>query len=277
VLPGGKGANQALAACRAGARVALVGAVGRDAMADASLALVRAAGVDTAAVARVDAATGIALIHVDARGANAITIVPGANALVHAAMLPDRDADARTTLVLQLEIPLAEVTRAARRADARGALVVLNAAPASSLPHDLLDAVDVLVVNEHEAMLVARTASLPGDPMDFCVAMADRHALTAIVTLGADGLVAADADRRYRLPAARIEVVDTTAAGDAFVGALAAALDRGDDLADALAEGAASGSYACTLAGAQPSIGPRERWIGLARELRAAAAVESRR
>src|SRR5436190_216378 len=109
VLPGGKGANQALAACRAGARVALVGAVGRDAMADASLALVRAAGVDTAAVARVDAATGIALIHVDARGANAITIVPGANALVHAAMLPDRDADARTTLVLQLEIPLAEV------------------------------------------------------------------------------------------------------------------------------------------------------------------------
>jgi len=112
--------------------------------------------------------------------------------------------------------------------------------------------------------------------MDFCVAAADRHALTAIVTLGADGLVAADAKRRFQLPAARVEVVDTTAAGDAFVGALAAALDRGDDLADALADGAASGSYACTRAGAQPSIGPRARWTELARELRAAATVESR-
>ena len=143
-------------------------------------------------------------------------------------------------------------------------------------PDDLLDAVDVLVVNAHEAATIARAASLPADPMDFCVAAADRHALTAIVTLGADGLVAADAKRRFQLPAARVEVVDTTAAGDAFVGALAAALDRGDDLADALADGAASGSYACTRAGAQPSIGPRARWTELARELRAAATVESR-
>jgi ribokinase len=277
VHPGGKGANQALAARRAGAQVALVGAVGRDAMAGAALALVRAAGVETAGIALVDAPTGLALIHVDARGANAITIVPGANALVHAAMLPDRDADGRTTLVLQLEVPLAEVTRAAQRADARGALVVLNAAPAAPLPSDLLDAVDVLVVNEHEAATIARAASLPVDPMDFCVAAADRHAFAAIVTLGADGVVAADATRRYRLPAARVEVVDTTAAGDAFVGALAAALDRGDDLADALADGTAAGSYACTQAGAQPSIGARGRWIELSRELRAAATVESRR
>lgn len=274
--PGGKGANQALAARRAGARVALLGAVGRDAMADAALALVRAAGVEIGGIALVDAPTGLALIHVDARGANAITIVPGANALVHAAMLRDRDVDGRTTLVLQLEVPLAEVTRAAQQADARGALVVLNAAPAAPLPDDLLDAVDVLVVNAHEAATIARAASLPADPMDFCVAAADRHALTAIVTLGADGLVAADAKRRFQLPAARVEVVDTTAAGDAFVGALAAALDRGDDLADALADGAASGSYACTRAGAQPSIGPRARWTELARELRAAATVESR-
>jgi len=126
VHPGGKGANQALAARRAGARVALLGAVGRDAMADAALALVRAAGVEIGGIALVDAPTGLALIHVDARGANAITIVPGANALVHAAMLRDRDVDGRTTLVLQLEVPLAEVTRAAQQADARGALVVLT-------------------------------------------------------------------------------------------------------------------------------------------------------
>jgi ribokinase len=277
VHPGGKGANQALAASCAGARVALAGAVGRDAMADVALALVRAAGVDVAGVARVDAPTGLALIHVDAQGRNAITIVPGANATVRAAMLADRDLDGRTTLLLQLEVPLDEVTRAARRADARGALVVLNAAPAAALPADLLDAVDVLVVNEHEAATVARGAALPADPAAFCAAAADRHALAAIVTLGADGLVAADATRRFRLPAARVEVVDTTAAGDAFVGALAAALDRGDDLADALAEGSAAGSFACTLAGAQPSIAPREKWRAVAREIRTAGAVESRR
>jgi ribokinase len=246
VHPGGKGANQALAASRAGARVVLAGAVGRDAMADAALALVRAAGVDIDAVARVDAPTGLALIHVDAQGRNAITIVPGANATVHAAMLRHRDLDGRTTLVLQLEIPLDEVTSAARacrcarraRRPQRGAAAALSA--------DLLDAVDVLVVNEHEAATVARAASLPADPAAFCVAAANRHALAAIVTLGADGVVAADATGSYRLPAAHVDVVDTTAAGDAFVGALAAALDRGDSLADALADGAAAGSYACT-------------------------------
>ena len=93
----------------------------------------------------------------------------------------------------------------------------------------------------------------------------------------ADGVIAANGGHRYRLPAAEVDVVDTTAAGDAFVGALAAALDRGDDLADALADGTAAGSYACTIEGAQASIAPRSRWQAMARELRASAAVESRR
>jgi hypothetical protein len=105
--------------------------------------------------------------------------------------------------VLQLEVPLAEVTRAAQLADRRGALVVLNAAPAMSLPVDLLDAVDVLVVNEHEAATVARAASLPVDPMDFCIAAADRHALAAIVTLGASGVVAANAGTAIACPPQR--------------------------------------------------------------------------
>jgi ribokinase len=274
---GGKGANQALAARRSGAEVALIGAVGRDGFAEVALASLREAGVDLAGVAALDAPTGVALIHVDAHGRNTITVVPGANQSFHAAMLADRILDGRTTLVLQLEIPLAEATRVAQRASARRSRVMLNAAPPMALSADLLDAVDVLIVNEHEAVVVAEAASVAPDPVAFCVAMADRHALAAVVTLGADGLVATDARNRYRMPAARVDVVDTTAAGDAFVGALAASLDRGDALADALAEGAAAGSHACTAAGAQPSIGLRERWRAMASDLRGRMTVESRR
>jgi ribokinase len=154
--------------------------------------------------------------------------------------------------------------------------VILNAAPPSALPDALLEAVDVLVVNEHEAAVVARASRLPDDPARFCVAAADRWKLAAIVTLGGEGLVAADSSMTVRMPAARVAVVDTTAAGDAFVGALAAALDRRASLVDALAEGSAAGSHACTAAGAQTSIGARERWIDAARELRSVAAVAGR-
>ena len=272
VHPGGKGANQALAARRAGAEVALTGAVGRDGFAEIALASLRDAGVDLARVATVDAPTGVALIHVDARGRNTITVVPGANAL-----LAEADAGDATTLVLQLETPLDTVVAAATTARHRGIRTILNAAPPQALPDALLDALDVLVVNENEAAVVARGASLPEAPDAFCAAAADRWALAAIVTLGPAGVVAADATHRYRVPAGRVEVVDTTAAGDAFVGALAASLDRDAALAEALADGAAAGSCACTRPGAQPSLAPRDRWLALAHELRAAATVESRR
>jgi ribokinase len=189
----------------------------------------------------------------------------------------ERVPGAATTLVLQLETPLDAVVAWATEARRRGLRTILNAAPPRALPDTLLDATDVLVVNEHEAATIARASSLPDDPARFCEAAADRWRLVVIVTLGASGLVAADATHRYRIPAARVDVVDTTAAGDAFVGALAASLDRGDAMADALTDGAAAGSHACTVAGAQPSIGARGHWSDVGRDLRAAAAVESRR
>lgn len=276
VHAGGKGANQALAARRAEAEVALVGAVGRDGFADVALATLREAGVDTASVATAEAPTGMALIHVDARGRNTITVVPGANASLRADQLDARVPGANTIVLLQLEVPLVEVIAVAQRARARGARVVLNAAPPSALPDTLLDAVDVLVANEHEATVIARAACVPVDPVAFCATAADRWHLVAVVTLGANGLVAADASRRYAVPAGRVDVVDTTAAGDAFVGALSAALERGATLADALADGAAAGSHACTRAGAQASLATRDRWIGMAHELRVAMSVTPR-
>jgi ribokinase len=264
VHAGGKGANQALAARRAGADATMVGAVGRDGFADTALATLREAGVDTSHVATLDVPTGLALIHVDDRGRNTITVVPGANGRVRAAMLDACPLDVSSVVLLQLEVPLAEVVAAVHRARSRGARVVLNVAPPAPLPGDMLDGVDVLVANEHEAAVVADAAGLPRDPAAFCAAAADRWHLLAVVTLGASGVVAADAAYAWHVDAARVAVVDTTAAGDGFVGAFAAALERGAPLVEALAEGAAAGSYACTTQGAQPSLAPRERWVALA-------------
>ena len=258
VHPGGKGANQALAARRAGADVALVGAVGDDAFAEPALALLRADGVDLGAVGRVAAPTGVALIHVDAAGENAITVVAGANATVTVAAVPESALDAKTIVVMPLEIPLSTVAAVAAWARARGARVVVNAAPAAALPAEALAAIDVLVVNEHEAVAVATPFGVPVEPAAFCAAMHARFGMAAIVTLGARGAVAVDAGGgRIALPAPQVDVVDTVGAGDALIGALAAALDRGASLHDALRDGLAAGSLACTREGAQASLPSR--------------------
>ena len=277
VHPGGKGANQALAARRAGARVAMVGAVGRDGYADVALRALRDDGVDLSAMAASGGPTGIALVHVDAQGRNTITVVPGANADVRSAAVADAALGPATTVVLQLEVPFSETAALAKRAHDRGSRVILNVAPPAPLPDAMFVDVDVLVANEHEAAFVARESGLPSEPAGFCAAAADRWKLAAVVTLGADGLVAADAGHRYRVPAAPVDVRDTTAAGDAFVGALAAALDRGAPLPEALAEGVAAGTHACTSDGAQPSIGPRDAGRERARDVAAASTVEERR
>ncbi len=250
VAPGGKGANQALAARRAGADVALHGAVGDDAFAATALARLAAAGVDLGGVIRVDAPTGVALINVDAHGENAITVVAGANGRVRAAQVADTALHPGVTLLLQFEVPPGESEMLARRARARGARVVLNGAPASPLPDSLLACVDVFVVNEGEAAFYAGAAA---DPATFSARWKERFGVTTVLTLGPHGAQAFDGDRLVHVPSPAVEVVDSTGAGDAFVGALAAALDRGAGLADALAQGVAAGAKACTHHGAQPA------------------------
>lgn len=256
-LPGGKGANQALAATRAGAKVALFGAVGRDAFAASALANLEASGIDLSGVDAVDEATGVALIHVDAQGENAITIVAGANGGARAAQVPDAALALGTTLMLQLEVPMAEVAMLAQRARSRGARVMLNAAPAGAVPGDLLRWVDVLVVNESEAARIGAEQGLPAMPEHFAASASARWSCAVIVTLGPRGALAAGGDERITIAAPPTRVVDTTGAGDALAGAAAAALDRGASLRTALAEGVAAGSLACGAQGAQAALPER--------------------
>lgn len=259
MLPGGKGANQALAARRAGADVALYGAVGRDTFASVALANLAAAGVHLDGVMPVDIGTGVALIHVDDRGENAITVVPGANALARAAQVPDERLACGNTLLVQLEAPMTEVEALATRARRTGARVVLNAAPAARLSTALLRSLDVLVVNEHEASFYARALGAHEDPMAFVTYAQEQFGIAVVLTLGARGAVTIMDGQQVRSDPPRVDVIDSTGAGDALAGALAAALDRGATLPRALADGVSAGAAACTHHGAQwslPSQGP---------------------
>ncbi len=256
--PGGKGANQALAAARAGASVAMVGAVGRDGLAEPALALLRTGGVDLGQVARVDAPTGAAFIAVEDGGENQIVVASGANAHVRASQLAGLPLSPGDSLLLQREVPLEECIAAARLAKQAGARVILNLAPAGGDPHGkLLAETDIVVMNETEALLHGAHAGLEGQGGADRVATALRRdgVPTIVVTLGAGGAVAwhSAGDRAFAAAHA-VNVVDTTGAGDAFCGAFAAALDEGRDIHEAMRFGVAAGSLACMQAGAQPSL-----------------------
>jgi ribokinase len=238
-VPGGKGANQAVAAARAGARCAFVGAVGQDGFADQLRANLAESGVDVRRLRDVPGPSGVALIAVDASAENIIVVAPGANGELTSLADPDRAAvEAADVLLCQLEVPLSAVVQAAWWARDAGTTVVLNAAPARPLPADLLDVVDLLVVNQVEAAVVAGQAGgdrtsgggdrpLGGGPggerdglMEALLALVPR----VVMTLGAEGACYADRfGLRLEVEAPRIEAVDTTAAGDAFTGALAVA------------------------------------------------------
>ena len=254
VIPGGKGANQALAARRAGSQVMLVGAVGQDPFADIALSLLHEDGVDLAHVARVAPPTGAAFISVDDHGENAIVVASGANAEVLAGQTDGLDFSTRDTLLLQREVPEAEAAKAAARMRQAGGRVVLNAAPAGPISPELLANLDVLVVNEHEVLVVGEALGLSGDPDAVARAIDNSHGVATIVTLGAQGAIGWTGGVRRSTPSLRITPVDTTAAGDTFCGAFAAALDQGFGFTTALARAAVAGSLACTISGAQPSI-----------------------
>jgi len=244
IEPGGKGANQAVAAARDGARTIMAGAVGRDALATDALRLLSEANVDLTRVAATDTATGCAAIAVDPQGHNAIAVGSGANLRASADQIEDALLAPGTTLLLQMEVPAEQTAALVRRAKARGARTILNLAPA--LPIDALHDVDILVVNETEAAWLASRLGCA----ESAGAIQGVLGTTVIRTLGEEGLETAT----LRIPARRIVPVDTTAAGDCFVGVLGAALDRGLSLPDALHRANAAAALCCTRPGSQGSI-----------------------
>ena len=252
MTPGGKGANQAIAAARAGGACAMLGAIGSDAFGVTIKARLNASGVDTENVRTSYGTSGVAVIMVDRAGENSIIVSPGANSsfaglsAAETAVIADSDV-----LLCQQEIPVDTVVAAAQAARAGGTRVILNAAPARELPRELLDAVDLLVVNEGEATAITGTAE-PDVPA--LLALVPR----VVLTLGGAGSWYADRDGRdERIRACRVDVVDTTAAGDAFTGALAVAWGEGRDLVDAVRWANAAGAACVRKVGASNALPSR--------------------
>ena len=248
LLPGGKGANQALAACRAGAAVVMAGAVGDDAFAGAALELLKRDGVDLGLVRRGARPTGCAAIMVGGTGENLIAVAPGANAEANAAAVPDDLLGPGTIVLCQMEVPVVQTAALIRRAAARSTQTVLNLAPALAIDPGLLGSIDLLVANEAEAV------TLGGDPGH----IAQRLRQGFIVTRGAGGSTAfLPGGERIDIPALAIEAVDTTGAGDTFVGVLAAGLDEGLSLKVALRRASAAAGLGCLAHGAQTAMPDR--------------------
>lgn len=253
--PGGKGANQALAARRAGAEVRLIGAVGKDAFATEALSLLKTGGVDLKSVREAAAATGIALIMVAANGENVIAVIPGANGTVLSGDFARLEFAPADVVLLQHEIPLETVDAALDRTRAAGARSILNTAPYKKDATPFLEKADYVVANETEFELYAKPLKLRGKTRkERMQAFADRTGRTIVVTLGGDGVVAAEPGEIHHVPAMKIKPVDTVGAGDTFCGYLGAALHAGLPLKQALARASTAGSLACLKPGAQPSI-----------------------
>ncbi len=251
---GGKGANQAVAAARAGAAVTFVARVGQDLFGAAALQNFQREGLDTRYVTQdTDAPSGVALIVVGPRGQNLIAVAPGANSRLSPAEVESATpafAEAQV-VVMQLEIPVETVLAAAQAGRAVGATVILNPAPAQSLPHALYTAVDILTPNETEAALLTGEQT----PEEAATTLLKQGLKTVIVTLGEVGVLAATApDHLRRIPGFTVEAVDATAAGDAFNGGLAAALARGQALEAAVRYAQAVAALSVTRLGAQPSL-----------------------
>ena len=249
---GGKGANQAVAAARAGARVTIIGAVGPDANGERALAALEADGIDVSRVRRLEGEqTGVALVAVGARGENQIVVAPGANGALE---LDDDDrrliagADA---LLCSLEVPMATVVDALRAAQAAGRLAILNPAPAHALPSDVLAMGPILTPNEHELVVAIGNDQAEGALDE----LAARHAGPIVVTQGAAGALLAEGEHREHFEGFTPPlVVDTTGAGDTFCGVLAASLADGMTLPDAIVRANAAGALSISAAGARTGM-----------------------
>jgi ribokinase len=265
-FPGGKGANQAVAAARLGAAVRMIGRVGRDTFGDALLKTVLQDGVDTTFIRRDEqAATGVALITLDAAGQNTIVVAPGANMQITPQDILDSEPafSGADLLLIQLECPLEAVQTAAELAHRHGLQVVLNPAPARPLPASLLNQTDYLLPNEPELRLLANEEANVNTAAARLMAQGVRH---LVVTLGEEGALLVTDQVQEKLPAFRVPVVDTVAAGDAFTAAFCVGLAEGKSLREAVVWGNAAGAIAVTRPGAQPAMPSREELIQFLKE-----------
>lgn len=257
IFGGGKGANQAVAARRSGAEVALVGALGTDAFGDQRKAELLADGVDMASVVRRgDSSSGVALILVEESGENRIAYIPGATSTISGQQVVDAIRRVSPDVYLQPnEVPQATARAGLAVAGEIGALRILNAAPDPITVRPLLDQVDLLIVNQGEALALMNAGEgHDGDLLLLATQLAGACSVDVVVTGGAAGAFAACQGETTHVPTPKVEVVDTTGAGDAFCGALAAWLAQGAELRKALTWAVTAASLSATIAGAQPSI-----------------------
>ena len=262
VIPGGKGANQAVAAARLGANVSMLGRVGRDNFGDFLLDNLKSNNVDSNLVQRDDSSTGTAIIVVDANGQNSIVLSAGANGKVSTADVerassldPSTGSGQRfNLLLLQLEIPIPTVLRSAQMAKEKNAIVILNPAPAKELPDELIALADYIIPNETElSLLTGMDVHDVTSAEQAARALINRGAQNVIVTLGSKGALVVNKETSKQVNTYQVNVVDTTAAGDAFIGGFASVLESAS-LLDAVRYGCACGALATTKFGAQPSL-----------------------
>ncbi len=258
MTPGGKGANQALAAVRGGVKTALVGMIGDDGMGTRILNNIRRHEVMTSGVGTSDTLpTGMAFVMRDKKGENQIIVASGANAQVRADQVPDEILKPGNVVLFQMEISQAENLNVMERAKKHGATVILNLAPAIRLSQKTLDVVDYLIVNEIEARQIAGVLSINPDQdlVKIAQALSAQAHLDCIVTLGAQGAVAVTKDgKAWKVPALAIpEVVDTAGAGDCFCGTLAAALHEKKSMPEAMRRAVVAASLSCLKTGTQDS------------------------
>jgi ribokinase len=255
-VPGGKGANQAVAAARLGATVAMIGALGKDAFGDTLLNELKKNHIQEAGILRTGTPSGNALITVDRQGDNTILVYPGANSDVSPQWIEQQEALIREAdwVMLQLEIPMESVQAAAILAKSLGKKVLLNPAPAAPLREELLSLVDILTPNETELALLAGVTGIE----EGAEVLMKKGVSTVVVTLGARGSLAKTRESTVTAAPYPIDAVDTTAAGDAFNAALVVALCEGKAMTEALSFANAVGALTATKMGAQRSLPTRK-------------------
>lgn len=253
--PGGKGANQAIAACRAGAKVAMVGKVGDDAFGRRSVNNLKTQGIWTTGIGISDRPTGCATIAVDKKGANIIIVAPGANMDATSDQLPDEVFTDKNVILTQLETPHTETFDVLARAKKGGAVTILNAAPASAIPAEALENIDYLIVNEVEALQLGESLGFSEDTPEGIARSVDKMGnIACIITLEERGVIAAKGGEMYKTGVLPVEVVDSTGAGDAFCGFFAASLQMGSPWVNALHFASVGAGLSCLGLGAQAGM-----------------------